>query len=67
MSRRRGSPVLTHQGPKRAASLSAWLYAAIWTRYIPTFPTTSWIPRPWYPNKATPSFLDALASLRRVR
>ena len=55
------------QGPERAASLSLWLYAAIWTWYIPTFGTaTSWIPRPWYPKKATPSFLDALASLRRV-
>ncbi len=55
------------EGPERAASLSLWLYAAIWTWYIPTFGTTaSWIPRPWYPKKATPSFLDALASLRRV-
>lgn len=54
-------------GPERAASLSLWLYAAIWTWYIPTVGTTqSWIPRPWYPKKATPSFLDALASLRRV-
>ncbi|MGC8514150.1 MAG: hypothetical protein ACP5P1_14125 [Acidimicrobiales bacterium] len=55
-----------HQGPERAASLSLWLYGAIWTWYIPTFATTaSWIPRPWYPKKATPSFLDALAALRR--
>ena len=55
------------QGPERAASVSLWLYAAIWTWYIPTVGTTvSWIPRPWYPKKATPSFLDALASLRRV-
>jgi len=56
-----------HQGPERAASLSLWLYAAIWTWYIPTFGTSAtWIPRPWYPKKATPSFLDALAQLRRV-
>ena len=55
------------QGPERAASVSLWLYAAIWTWYIRTVGTTvSWIPRPWYPKKATPSFLDALASLRRV-
>ncbi|MHB1718339.1 MAG: hypothetical protein ACYCV5_13590, partial [Acidimicrobiales bacterium] len=34
--------------------------------YIPTHgTTTTWIPRPWYPKKATPSFLDALAALRR--
>jgi len=55
-----------HQGPERAASLSLWLYAAIWAWYIPAFgTTTTWIPRPWYPKKATPSFLDALAALRR--
>jgi hypothetical protein len=54
------------QGPERAASLSLWLYAAIWVWYIPTIGTTpSWIPRPWYPKKQRPSFLDALASLRR--
>jgi hypothetical protein len=53
-------------GPERAASLSLWLYAAIWTWYIPTYGTaTTWIPRPWYRNKTTPSFLDALAQLRR--
>jgi hypothetical protein len=55
------------EGPERAASVSLWLYAAIWTWYIPTVGTArSWIPRPWYPKKATPSFLDALATLRRV-
>lgn len=53
-------------GPMRAASLSLWLYAAIWTWYIPTYgATTTWIARPWYRKKATPSFLDALAQLRR--
>ncbi|MHB1510946.1 MAG: IS701 family transposase [Acidimicrobiales bacterium] len=53
-------------GPERAASLSLWLYAAIWTWYIPTYgATTTWIPRPWYRKKAAPSFLDALAQLRR--
>lgn len=53
-------------GPERAATLSLWLYAAIWTWYIPTFGNaTTWIPRPWYREKTTPSFLDALAQLRR--
>jgi hypothetical protein len=53
-------------GPERAASLSLWLYAAIWTWYIPTFGTTiTWTTRPWYQNKTAPSFLDALAALRR--
>lgn len=54
------------QGPERAAMLSLWLYTAIWTWYIPTFGTSpTWTPRPWYPKKAVPSFIDALASLRR--
>jgi len=54
------------KGPERAASLSLWLYAAIWTWYIPTFGTTvTWTMRPWYQKKAAPSFLDALAALRR--
>ncbi len=54
------------KGPERAASLSLWLYAAIWTWYIPSFGTTvTWVTRPWYRKKATPSFLDALAQLRR--
>ena len=53
-------------GPERAASLSLWLHSAIWTRCIPTHATTTTsIPRPWYPKKTTPSFLDALAGLRR--
>jgi hypothetical protein len=26
----------------------------------------TWTPRAWYPKKATPSFLDALAALRRT-
>ena len=55
-----------YQGPERAASLSLWLYAAIWTWYIPTFGNAAtWILRPWYMKKVTPSFLDALAALRR--
>ena len=56
-----------HQGPERAANLSLWLYSAIWTWYIVTFGTKhTWTLRPWYPKKATPSFLDALAALRRT-
>ena len=54
------------KGPERAASLSLWLYAAIWTWYIPNCGTTiTWIMRPWYQKKTVPSFLDALATLRR--
>ena len=55
------------QGPERAAALSLWLHATIWAWYIQTHPTgDTWTPRPWYPTKTTPSFLDALAALRRV-
>ncbi len=54
------------KGPERAASMSLWIYSAIWTWYIPNFgPQVTWTTRPWYPEKATPSFLDALAALRR--
>jgi hypothetical protein len=56
-----------YEGPERAASLSLWLYAAIWVWYIPTIRCAkSWIARPWYPKKQRPSFLDALAALRRA-
>jgi hypothetical protein len=53
-------------GPERAAAFSLWLYSMIWLHYIKrrgTKPT--WIRVPWYPKKKTPSFADALASLRR--
>jgi hypothetical protein len=54
-------------GPERAACMSLWLQAIVWCWYLDTHPTgQTWIPRPWYPGKATPSFLDALAALRRV-
>lgn len=55
------------QGPERAACLSLWLHALTWCWYLETHPTGgTWIPRPWYQHKKTPSFLDALAALRRV-
>lgn len=55
------------QGPERAAALSFWIYAAIWTWYITTQgKQPSWIVMPWYTTKRTPSFADALASLRRT-
>jgi hypothetical protein len=56
-----------YEGPERAANLSLWLYSAIWTWHITTNGTrATWIVRPWYRHKATPSFLDALAALRRT-
>lgn len=55
------------QGPERAAALSLWLSTAVWLWYIPVYGTQqTWPARPWYGRKATPSFADALAALRRV-
>ena len=55
------------RGPERAACLSLWLHAIVWCWYIDTNPHgATWPTRPWYPRKKTPSFLDALAALRRV-
>lgn len=54
-------------GPERAACLSLWLHAMTWCWYLTEHPHgDTWIPRPWYPRKSTPSFLDALAALRRT-
>lgn len=54
-------------GPERAAAFSFWIYSAVWLWYLETQKMRcSWIPRPWYPQKTTPSFADALACLRRA-
>lgn len=54
------------EGPARAAGLSLWLYSIVWLWYIQTQGTKqTWESRPWYPAKRTPSFQDALATLRR--
>jgi len=54
-------------GPQRAAALSLWLHALTWCWYLETHPAgRTWTPRPWYRAKTTPSFLDALAALRRI-
>lgn len=54
------------KGPERAACLSLWVHATTWCWYLTEHPAgDTWIPRPWYPHKSTPSFLDALAALRR--
>jgi hypothetical protein len=55
------------RGPERAAALSLWLHALTWCWYLDNHPDGhTWIPRPWYRHKHTPSFLDALAALRRA-
>jgi DDE superfamily endonuclease len=54
-------------GPERASALSLWLYSLIWLWYIDTLGSQQpWTPRPWYSHKTTPSFVDAIASLRRA-
>ncbi len=55
------------EGPERAAALSFWTYAAVWLWYLKVYGTKpSWPTLPWYPQKCTPSFADALAALRRT-
>lgn len=55
------------QGPASAAALSFWIYAAVWVWYLKVYGTKpSWPSLPWYPQKCTPSFVDALAALRRT-
>jgi len=54
------------KGPERAACLSLWLHSVIWCWYLDAHPAAgTWPARPWYRHKVTPSFLDALAALRR--
>lgn len=54
-------------GPMRSASFSLWLYSVIWTWYVQIYGVRrSWEPLPWYGAKHTPSFIDALAALRKV-
>jgi hypothetical protein len=55
------------QGPERAAALSLWLHGLVWCWYLDTHPGgRTWPIKPWYRHKTTPSFLDALAALRRL-
>jgi hypothetical protein len=54
-------------GPARAVMLAFWLHTAVWCCYIASWAgQPTWRSRPWYTRKATPSFLDALAALRRT-
>jgi hypothetical protein len=55
------------EGPERAASLGLMVYSFVWLWYILTQGRKrTWLPLPWYRTKATPSFVDALACLRRL-
>jgi hypothetical protein len=53
-------------GPERAAGLSLWLYSVVWLWYLSRKSENRYfIVQPWYAQKATPSFADAIACLRR--
>jgi len=55
------------KGPERAAALSLWLHGLVWCWYLDAHPGgATWPTRPWYRHKTGPSFLDALAALRRL-
>ena len=54
------------KGPERAAGLSLWLYSMVWLWYLKQKNSRRYfIVHPWNPLKATPSFADAIACLRR--
>jgi hypothetical protein len=54
-------------GPERIAHLAFLLYSLVWLWYLQTQGTKrTWKVVPWYPQKQTASFTDALASLRRM-
>jgi hypothetical protein len=54
------------QGPERAAMLSLWLCSVVWYWYLRQPERIHQVSGPvWYPGKSHPSFLDALATLRR--
>lgn len=54
------------QGPERAAGLSLWLYSTVWLWYLQQKNDKRYfVVQPWNPCKATPSFADAIAALRR--
>jgi len=54
------------KGPERAAALSLWLYSVVWLWYLKQKSRKRcFIIQPWYRQKLTPSFADALCCLRR--
>jgi hypothetical protein len=52
-------------GPERIVALAGWLYSAVWHWYLVVHAEDPiWPDRPWYTTKRTPSFADALTTLR---
>jgi hypothetical protein len=55
------------EAPVRAAAMSFWLYSTVWLWYLENKRLWKMLPRfAWYHQKRTPSFADALASLRQT-
>jgi hypothetical protein len=55
------------RGPERAAAFVYFLYGVVWLWYIRHGHASTKLPKmPWYRQKATPSFADARAALRRA-
>jgi hypothetical protein len=55
------------KGPEKVATFSHFLYGLIWLWYIKhAYRSTPLPSSPWYPQKRTPSFKDALAALRKA-
>ena len=58
--------VFKGKGPESAACLSLWLYSLVWLWYLKQKSNRRYFfAQPWNPLKITPSFADAIASLRR--
>ena len=54
------------KGPERAAGLSLWLYSMVWFWYLKQKSGRRYFNvQPWYRQKSSPSFADALSCLRR--
>ena len=54
------------KGPERAAALGLWLYSMVWLWYLnQKSGHRYYLAQPWYRQKGTPSFADALSCLRR--
>ena len=54
------------QGPERAGAMSFFGYSLVWSWYVVVHGgCPAWRQHAWYGSKATPSFADALATLRR--
>ena len=53
------------RAPERIQAFGFWLHSAVWLCYLSRHGTErTWLVRPWYTRKCSPSFADALAALR---